>query len=49
MIDTVDQSRAPRRLRMGTGAYSRIRAALVDRLSALDTQKDIALTADSTG
>ena len=49
MIDSVDQSPAPRRLVMGNGAYSRVRAALVDRLSALDAQKDIALAADGTG
>ena len=49
MIDSADQSPAPRRLVMGNGAYSRVRAALVDRLSALDAQKDIALAADSTG
>ena len=49
MIDSVDQSPAPRRLVMGNGAYSRVRAALVDRLSALDAQKDIALAADTTG
>lgn len=49
MIDSVDQSPAPRRLVMGNGAYSRVRAALVDRLSALDAQKDIALAVDSTG
>ena len=49
MIDSVDQCPAPRRLVMGNGAYSRVRAALVDRLSALDAQKDIALAVDSTG
>ncbi len=49
MIDSVDQSPAPRRLVMGSGAHSRIRAALVDRLSALDAQKDLALAVDGTG
>jgi len=49
MIASVDQSPAPRRLVMGNGAYSRVRAALVDRLSALDAQKDIALAVDSIG
>ncbi len=47
MIDSVDQNPTPRRMVMGSGAYSRVRAALVDRLSALDAQKDIALAADS--
>ena len=49
MIDSVDQSPAPRRLVLGSGAYSRIRAALVDRLAALDAQKDLALAVDGAG
>ena len=49
MIDSVDQSPAPRRLVMGNAAYSRVRAALVDRLSELDAQKDVALAVDSPG
>lgn len=48
MIESVDQVPAPRRLVMGSGAYFRVRAALVDRLSALDAQKDIALAVDKT-
>ena len=49
MIDSVDRSPAPRRLVMGSGAYARVRAALLERLSALDAQKDIALGADGAG
>ncbi len=49
MIDSVGQSPAPRRLVMGSGAYSRVRAPLVDRLSALDAQKDLALAVDGAG
>jgi NAD(P)-dependent dehydrogenase (short-subunit alcohol dehydrogenase family) len=49
MIASVDQDPVPRRLVMGDGAYSRVRATLVERLSALDAQKDIALAVDSTG
>jgi NAD(P)-dependent dehydrogenase (short-subunit alcohol dehydrogenase family) len=47
MIDSADQNPAPHRLLMGSGAFSRVRAVLVDRLAALDAQKDIALGVDS--
>jgi NAD(P)-dependent dehydrogenase (short-subunit alcohol dehydrogenase family) len=46
MIASVDRTPAPRRLTLGSTAYASIRAALVDRLAALDAQKDIALSAD---
>lgn len=46
MIDTVDRSPAPRRLVLGAGSYTRIRAALTERLAALDAQQDIAESAD---
>ncbi len=46
MIDSVDCSPAPKRLTLGSDAYARVRAALVDRLAALDAQKDIALSTD---
>ena len=46
MIASADRSPAPRRLTMGTTAYASIRAALIDRLAALDAQKDIALSTD---
>lgn len=46
MIDCVDRSPAPRRLLLGSDAYTRVRAALVERLAALDAQKDIALSTD---
>ena len=49
MIDSVDQTPAPRRLVLGNGPYARVRAALVDRLAALDAQKGIALSVDSAG
>ncbi len=48
MIASADQDPPPRRLVMGNGAYSRVRAALVDRLCALDAQQDIALAVDGT-
>jgi hypothetical protein len=46
MIDSVDRSPAPRRLALGSDAYAHIRAALLDRLAALDAQKDVALSTD---
>lgn len=46
MIDSVDRSPAPKRLTLGSTAYTSIRAALMDRLAALDAQKDIALSTD---
>ncbi len=46
MLNSVDQSPAPRRLTLGRDAYMRIRAALVDRLAALDAQKEIAFSTE---
>lgn len=46
MIDSVDRGPAPRRLTLGSDAYAHVRAALVDRLAALDARKDIALSTD---
>jgi NAD(P)-dependent dehydrogenase (short-subunit alcohol dehydrogenase family) len=46
MIDSADQSPAPRRIAMGSTAYGSIRAALTDRLSQLDAQKAVAFAAD---
>jgi hypothetical protein len=46
MIDSVDCSPAPKRLTLGSTAYTSIRAALVDRLAALDAQREIARSAD---
>ena len=46
MIDSADRSPAPKRLALGSGAYNSIRAALVERLAALDDQKEIALSTD---
>ena len=38
MINSVDRSPEPRRLALGSDAYAHVRAALVDRLAALDAQ-----------
>ena len=46
MIDCVGHSPAPRRLLLGSGAYAQVRAALVDRLAALDAQREVALSTD---
>ena len=46
MIDSADQSPAPRRIAMGSTAYGSIRAALTDRLAQLDAQKSVAFAAD---
>ena len=46
MIDSVYASPAPRRLSLGSDAYAMIRAALTDRLAALDAQRAIALSTD---
>jgi len=46
MIDSADQSPAPRRIALGSSAYESIRAALTERLARLDAQKDVAYAAD---
>ncbi len=47
MINSVGRTPAPRRLTLGGNAYARIRATLADRLAALESQKDIALSVDT--
>jgi hypothetical protein len=46
MIACADRDPAPRRLTLGSDAYAWVRAALVDRLAALDAQKQIAFVTD---
>jgi hypothetical protein len=46
IIDSVGRSPAPKRLVLSSSAYTSIRAALVDRLADLDSQKVIALSTD---
>ncbi len=46
IIDSVYSNPAPRRLTLGSDAYAMIRAALVDRLAALDAQRAIAHSTD---
>ncbi len=49
MIASADDSPAPRRLTLGSGAYAHIRAALTERVAALDAQKEIALSTEMDG
>lgn len=46
MIASVDQHPAPKRLALGTDAYNNVKAALTERLAALEAQKDIAVSTD---
>ena len=46
MIASVDQTPAPKRLALGTDAYSVMRKQLSERLAALDAQKELASSTD---
>jgi NAD(P)-dependent dehydrogenase (short-subunit alcohol dehydrogenase family) len=46
MIDSVDYRPAPRWLALGSDTYTLVRKALMERLAALDAQKDIAFSTD---
>jgi NAD(P)-dependent dehydrogenase (short-subunit alcohol dehydrogenase family) len=46
MLASAEQQPAPRRLTLGAGAYTQIRAGLLARLAELDAQRDIAMSAD---
>ncbi len=46
MIDSVDQSPAPKRLVMGSDAYNMLSAAYRDRTASLETQKALASSTD---
>jgi hypothetical protein len=43
MIDSADDSPAPKHLTLGSDTYTRVRAELCERIATLDAQKDIAL------
>ena len=47
MIDCADGTEAPRRLLLGRDSFGRVRAALVERLSALDRQREVALSTEA--
>jgi NAD(P)-dependent dehydrogenase (short-subunit alcohol dehydrogenase family) len=46
MIDSVDQTPAPKRIALGTDSYTMVRNALTERLAALEAQKDLAFSTD---
>ena len=48
MIDSVGVKPAPRRLALGSDAYARIHETLTQRLAALENQKQVAVSTDST-
>ncbi|MGC4940141.1 SDR family oxidoreductase [Kribbella sp. DT2] len=48
MIDTADQTPAPRRITLGSDAYRHIHEALQSRLDDLENQKDLAYASDLT-
>ncbi len=47
IIDSADGSPAPKRLTLGSDSYDRIRAALVERIAALDAQKTVAFSTEA--
>ena len=46
MIDSAERKPAPARLALGSDTYALVRTALMERIAALDAQKDIALSTD---
>lgn len=46
IIDSADQEPAPRRLALGSDAYTVMRQQLTDRLAALEAQKELAFSTD---
>ncbi len=49
MLSSVERSPAPRRLLLGSDSFARVRAALVERLAALDAQREVALSTEMDG
>jgi hypothetical protein len=46
-IASVDQEPAPKRLTLGSDAYTPMQKALTERLAALEAQKDLAFSTDA--
>jgi len=46
MIDSVDQNPAPKRLVLGSDSFNMIQKALTDRLAAVESQKELAISTD---
>ena len=49
IIDAVDQAQAPKRLTLGSDAYAAVHQALTGRLTALESQKELAHSTDVAG
>lgn len=47
IIRRVDQGDGPLRMALGSDAYEQIRTALLERLAALDAQKELAYSTDA--
>ena len=47
IIQRVDQGDGPIRMALGSDAYKQIRASLLDRLAALEEQKELAYSTDA--
>ncbi|MDG0795171.1 hypothetical protein OMP38_33355 [Cohnella ginsengisoli] len=47
IIRRVDQGEGATRMALGSDAYEQIRAALLDRLAALEAQKELAYSTDA--
>ncbi|GIN09653.1 hypothetical protein J1TS1_37980 [Shouchella clausii] len=47
IIGRVNQGEGPLRMALGSDAYDQIRTALLDRLAALEAQKELAYSTDS--
>ena len=48
MIESIDKHPERKRLTLGSDAFNRVRAVLTERLATLDSQKDIAYSADAS-
>ena len=46
IIDSVNQHSAPKRIALGSDAYTIIHKALTERLTTLEAQKDLAFSTD---
>jgi NAD(P)-dependent dehydrogenase (short-subunit alcohol dehydrogenase family) len=46
IVESVDQTPAPKRIALGSDSYAAIHKALTDRLAVLDAQKDLAFSTD---
>ncbi|WP_329521335.1 hypothetical protein [Spirillospora sp. NBC_01491] len=46
MIDVAEAADPPRRLLLGSDAYALVHAAMVERLAAVEAQKDVAYSTD---